>query len=198
MALYGCLLDVTGGKERMLPLNGAPSADYRQPAGFDDLVALAARRQDRILRRRCSRTAASFGGRRARRLLAEARARCLRFRAVATTTTPANGWLLHHALGTEGESWFGGHLRGRCGRGQKPAPDIYCYVLERLGLAPTRNGVRGFRENGSQGAARGAGIPTVITINDYTRDHDFTGAALVLDSPGKQTGRSCFSRPARL
>lgn len=34
-------------------------------------------------------------------------------------------------------------------------------------------------------AARAAGLRTVITINDYTRDHDFDGAAIVLDSLGE-------------
>lgn len=31
----------------------------------------------------------------------------------------------------------------------------------------------------------GAGLKTIITINDYTRSHDFSGAALVLDTMGE-------------
>ena len=31
----------------------------------------------------------------------------------------------------------------------------------------------------------GAGIPTVITVNGYTHDHDFSGALLVLDNLGE-------------
>ena len=30
-----------------------------------------------------------------------------------------------------------------------------------------------------------ANLKTVITINDYTKDHDFTGAAIVLDQYGE-------------
>jgi hypothetical protein len=31
----------------------------------------------------------------------------------------------------------------------------------------------------------GANLKTIITINDYTKDHDFTGAAIVLDQYGE-------------
>jgi hypothetical protein len=34
-------------------------------------------------------------------------------------------------------------------------------------------------------AARGADLATVITVNDYTRTHDFRGAAIVLDHLGE-------------
>ncbi len=33
-------------------------------------------------------------------------------------------------------------------------------------------------------SARGAGLETLITVNDYTRDQDFSGALLVLDQLG--------------
>ena len=33
-------------------------------------------------------------------------------------------------------------------------------------------------------AATGAGLPALITVNGYTRDEDFTGAALVVTSLG--------------
>jgi beta-phosphoglucomutase-like phosphatase (HAD superfamily) len=67
---------------------------------------------------------------------------------------------------------------------KKPAPDIYRYALEKLGLPPERCLAFEDSENGLH-AARGAGLQTVITINDYTRGHDFTGAALVLDQLGE-------------
>ena len=67
---------------------------------------------------------------------------------------------------------------------KKPAPDIYYYVLERPGSAGHGlSRVRGF-ENGVR-AARAAGLKTVVTVNDYTRTHDFTGAAVVLDHFGE-------------
>ncbi|MEK7759184.1 MAG: HAD-IA family hydrolase, partial [Pseudomonadota bacterium] len=67
---------------------------------------------------------------------------------------------------------------------KKPAPDIYQYALEKLGLAPEACLAFEDSENGLR-AARGAGLRTVITVNDYTRDQDFTGAVLVLDQFGE-------------
>jgi hypothetical protein len=46
-------------------------------------------------------------------------------------------------------------------------------------------------ENGLR-AARGAGLKTVVTINDYTRAQDFAGAQIVLDQLGEP------SRPFRV
>jgi hypothetical protein len=37
-------------------------------------------------------------------------------------------------------------------------------------------------------AARAAGAACVVTVNDYTRDEDFTGAALVVSSLGEPGG----------
>jgi beta-phosphoglucomutase-like phosphatase (HAD superfamily) len=74
---------------------------------------------------------------------------------------------------------------------KKPAPDIYYYVLERLRLHPCRCLAFEDSENGLR-AARAAGLMTVVVVNDYTRDHDFTGAALVLDHFGEP------DRPSRV
>ncbi|HEW92602.1 MAG TPA: HAD family hydrolase, partial [Thermotogaceae bacterium] len=62
--------------------------------------------------------------------------------------------------------------------------DIYDYALKKLGLKAEQciafedsgNGIR---------SARAAGLSTIITINDYTRDEDFTGASLVLEHLGE-------------
>jgi len=62
---------------------------------------------------------------------------------------------------------------------KKPAPDIYRWVLDRLGLAGTDclaiedsgNGVR---------AALGAGIPVLVTASSWTQHDDFSGALVIL------------------
>jgi beta-phosphoglucomutase-like phosphatase (HAD superfamily) len=67
---------------------------------------------------------------------------------------------------------------------KKPAPDIYTYALEKMNLAAADcvafedsfNGVR---------SAVDAGLKTVITLNDYTHDHDFSDAAIVLSDMGE-------------
>ena len=79
--------------------------------------------------------------------------------------------------------WFEVVGAGDVVPGKKPAPDIYLYVLEALDITPA--GCLAFEDshNGLL-SARAAGLKTVITVNDYTRNQDFSGAALVLDQLG--------------
>ena len=67
---------------------------------------------------------------------------------------------------------------------KKPAPDIYHYALEKMGLAAADCLAFEDSENGLR-ASLGAGLKTLVTINDYTLDHDFTGAAVVLSDLGE-------------
>ena len=67
---------------------------------------------------------------------------------------------------------------------KKPAPDIYRYALHTLKLDATQCLSFEDSENGIR-ASRGAGVATVVTLNDYTRDHDFSGALVLLDQLGE-------------
>ena len=67
---------------------------------------------------------------------------------------------------------------------KKPAPDIYFYALEQMNLPASECLAFEDSENGIKSAC-GANLKTIITINDYTADHDFAGAALVLDQLGE-------------
>ncbi len=64
----------------------------------------------------------------------------------------------------------------------KPSPAVYLEVLERTGLDPSRTVALEDSSNGVQSAVA-AGLPVVVAYNEYTRDDDFTGAALVGDGP---------------
>lgn len=183
IGLYGELLAVTGGKERIRHYVDHYRTDYRKPADFDALVA-------RLHAAKTAHYTALLGeggiplrpG--VRRLLEEARARGVRL-AIATTTTPANvSALLRHAISPQAESWFEVIGAGDVVAAKKPAPDIYYYVLERLGLEPARCMAFEDSENGLR-SAQAAGLKTVITVNDYTRTHDFRGATIVLDHLGE-------------
>ncbi len=110
--------------------------------------------------------------------------------AIVTTTTPANvSALLRHALAPDAEQWFDVIAAGDVVAAKKPAPDIYHYVLRRLGLSPRQCVAFEDSENGLR-AALAAGLATVVTVNEYTRTHDFQSAALVLDHLG-EPGRPC-------
>lgn len=79
-------------------------------------------------------------------------------------------------------------LAGDVVKRKKPDPEIYRMALECTGLSPDSCIVVEDSRNGFQ-AASGAGIPVVVTVNDYTRDEDFTGALLVVSSLGDETER---------
>lgn len=183
VALYSELLAITGGKERMRHYVEHYRPDWPKPKDFSELIT----------RLHAAKTAhytalLAQGGiplrPGVRRLLAEARAAKLRL-AIATTTTPANvSALLQHTLGPEAESWFEVIGAGDVVSAKKPAPDIYYYVLEKLGLPASDCLAFEDSENGIS-ATRAAGLKTVVTVNDYTRTHDFAGAAIVLDHLGE-------------
>ena len=63
---------------------------------------------------------------------------------------------------------------------RKPEPDAYLVAMQRLGVGP--DGAVAV-EDSAEGltAAKRAGMPCVVVVNGYTRDHDLTGADLVVD-----------------
>jgi HAD superfamily hydrolase (TIGR01509 family) len=182
VALYGKLLAVTGGKERMKHYIDHYRPDYRKPDNFEELVADLHQAKTRHY----AALAASGGipmrpG--VKRLLSEARVAGLRL-AIATTTTPENVTvLLEHSLGTGTPDWFEVIAAGDIVPAKKPAPDIYHYALQEMGLNAADCLAFEDSENGLR-ASLGAGLKTLVTVNDYTRDHDFTGAAVVLSDLG--------------
>lgn len=179
---YGQLLCIAGGKERIRYYlqHYKPAFTHPQLDGFiAELHADKTRRYTDMLAQ--GQIPLRSG---VRRLLDEARSAGLRL-AIATTTSDSNvRALLRHCVDESAESWFEVIGAGDVVSAKKPASDIYHMVLQRLGLAPgqclafedSRNGLR---------AALGAGIRTVVTTCDYTRNEDFSGACLVLDQLGE-------------
>jgi HAD superfamily hydrolase (TIGR01509 family) len=187
--LYGELLAVTGGKERMRHYLDRYRPDWPRPTALDALIvrlhAAKTRHYTNLLARGDIPLRPGV-----ERLLREARATGLRL-AIATTTTPENVTaLLRHALASDAESWFEVIAAGDIVPAKKPAPDIYRYALERMRLRPEQCLAFEDSENGLR-SSRAANLATVVTVNDYTCDHDFSGAALVLDHLGEP------DRPAR-
>jgi HAD superfamily hydrolase (TIGR01509 family) len=70
---------------------------------------------------------------------------------------------------------FDGALRG------KPAPDLYLAACESLGVAPADALAVEDSGNGVK-AAKAAGLKCVAVPHDLTRDHDLSGADLLLES----------------
>jgi HAD superfamily hydrolase (TIGR01509 family) len=178
VALYGELLAVTGGKERIRFYVERHCPEFAQRPDFDALVkSLHAAKTAHYVRLVDSGGLPLRPGVKA--LISEARAAGLRL-GIATTTTPENVTaLLRATLGPDAETWFEVIGAGDIVPAKKPAPDIYQWVLQRLNLPAnvclaledSGNGIR---------SSLGAGIPTLVTETDYTRDHDFSGALAVL------------------
>lgn len=175
VARYGELLGVAGGRERILHFIASDAADI-PPAQRDALARDLHRRKTAHYER-----LVESGSIRLRpgvtRLIDQARAAGLRL-AIATTTSRANVDVLlarnlpdaaFEVIGTAAEA-----------ERKKPDPQVYAYVLDRFGVSPRdclaiEDSALGLR------AALAAGVPTVVTANDYTRDQDFSGALAVAD-----------------
>jgi beta-phosphoglucomutase-like phosphatase (HAD superfamily) len=101
--------------------------------------------------------------------------------AIATTTTPENvSALLEIGLGKNWADYFAANGCGDIVPHKKPAPDIYFWVLEKMRLSAADCIALEDSENGLR-ASLAAGIKTFITVNQYTRKQNFSGAAAVFD-----------------
>ncbi len=193
--LYEKLLAVTGGKERIRYYLDAFNRDFPRPADLDDFIAgLHRAKTDHYTRLLSEGRIPLRPG--VARLLQEARDAGLRL-AIATTTTPANvEALLTYTLGPQALDWFEVIAAGDIVPAKKPAPDIFVWALEKMGLEPSAGLAFEDSENGIR-AATGAGLPTIVTLNDYTRDHAVDDALLVLDQLGEpETPARVLAGPA--
>ena len=181
--LYGELLAVTGGKERIRHYLDLHKPDFSVDDDLTQFIAdLHASKTQFYTEMLAMGSIPLRPG--VERLFREARERDLKL-AIATTTTVENvEALIDSTLGSEALSWFEVIGAGDVVPHKKPAPDIYFYVMEQLGLSADQCLAFEDSENGIK-ATHGSQLTTVITINDYTREHNFQNAALVLDQLGE-------------
>ena len=182
VALYDKLLTVTGGKERIKYFVESFLTNYTKPENFDEFV----KHLHKVKTAHYTAMLASGNiplrpG--IKQFILDAHASGIQL-AIATTTSPENvAGLLEIGLGKNWADYFAANGCGDIVPLKKPAPDIYNWVLSQLQLAPqdcialedSNNGLR---------SSLAAGIKTYITVNRYTRNQDFTGAAAVFDDLG--------------
>ena len=181
--LYGELLAVTGGKERIRYYLERFNTGFRYDDDLDALIANLHKLKTKHYTQLLAEGAIPLRPG-VKRLITEARAAGLRL-AVATTTTPENVTaLLQHALHPEAVSWFEVIAAGDVVPAKKPDPGIYRYAMEKMGLAPAQCMAFEDSRNGIL-SSRGADLKTIIAVNGYTRDDDFSGAAIVVDHWGE-------------
>ena len=180
---YGELLAVTGGKERMKFFADNYLKKDEWPENLENLIPELHQAKTRHYTKLLSTGAIPLRPGVAR-LINEARQRNFRM-AIATTTTPENVTaLLTHTFGVESIGWFEVIAAGDIVPAKKPAPDIYTYAMDEMNLTADECIAFEDSENGIKSSSA-ANLTTIITINDYTKAHDFSNACIVLDQMGE-------------
>ena len=186
--LYGKLLVITGGKERISYFLSNFKTDFKFTGDLVKLIKelhvsktkhYVALLENNVINLRPG----------VFRLINELRTTNLRM-AIATTTTPENVTaLIKSTLGEQAVDWFDCIAAGDIVPVKKPASDIFDYCLQQLGLSAeeclavedSANGVR---------SSCAAGIPTIVTLNAYTQDDDFSDVISVFNHLG-ETDLAC-------
>lgn len=182
--VYGELLAVTGGKERIKFYMDDFLDDFKPDQDVNNFTAELHQRKTHYYLEMLQQGMIPLRPG-VERLLKEAREAGLRM-GIATTTTPANVTnLLTATLGEKSIDWFEVIAAGDIVPAKKPAPDIFQYALQKMGVTPEETLAFEDSENGFK-SSMGAGLKTVVTVNEYTKDHDFTGACIVLDQMGDE------------
>ena len=186
--LYRRLLKQPGGRERLAhylhaygPELGEQAQDARSDpdAWVGDVHRTKSKYFQRLLKR--GRVPLRVG---VARLMREAHEAGLKIAIVSNASRATLEPVLEHSVGSELRQLLSLVISGEEVARKKPAPDIYRRAAECLGVDPSQcvaveDSAIGLR------AARAAGIATVITVNDNTRDEDFSDAQLVLESLGE-------------
>lgn len=181
--MYGELLAVTGGKERMRAYCAKYRPAFLERADADAMIAELHKTKTRHYVQYMEQgLIPPRPG--VPRLIRDLRANGIRV-AIATTTTPENvDALLTTTLKDLPADTFEVIGAGDIVPAKKPAPDIYTWVMQKLdlpasrciALEDSRNGVR---------SATAAGLPVLVTQSAYTRGEDFAGSVAVLSDLGE-------------
>ena len=195
--LYGELLIIGGGKERMRHYFDTYGWPEGRSESKDDLIALLHKtKTDFFTDIIASGELPLRPG--ISRIVDEAIAAGVRL-GVCTTSAPKAIDQVLDLFGAERKARFEFVLAGDVVSKKKPDPEIYELALQTLGLPAAECVVIEDSRNGLL-AATGAGLPTLITTSAYTLGEDFTGALDVVpelgDAPNKQVTLEELSRLA--
>jgi HAD superfamily hydrolase (TIGR01509 family) len=179
-ALYTRLLDVSGGKERLMHYWTQRHPEVRDVdgAGVRDTIARLHELKTAAYEAMVNDGAVSL--RPGVLHLIDAAGHAGLHLAIATTTSPVNiAALLRGAIGSDWRQFFGIVEDASTAAIKKPHPQVYLQTLQRLQL-PARQCLAFEDSANGLRAAIGAGLATVITPTQFTADHDFSGALKVL------------------
>ncbi|MEJ2704849.1 MAG: HAD-IA family hydrolase [Sedimentisphaerales bacterium] len=181
--LYGKLLEVSGGKERMRHYFD----EYGWPDGVSDRDALI--KELHKLKTDFFMEIIESGELPLRpgvaRIVDEAIAANIVLAVCSTSHERAVELVVEKLLGPRRQSRFSTILAGDVVSKKKPDPEIYDLAAHRLGLEPSECVVVEDSRNGLL-AAKAAGMHCVVTTNGYTENEDFTEADLVVSELGDE------------
>lgn len=181
---YTDLLAISGGRERLRSYAHAHLKPRPRAKALRELAADIHARKSAIYRDKLNNGHIALRPG-VQRLLDEARLYNLHL-AIATSTSSANvDTLLGKLLKQAPSQIFETIVTSDIVVDKKPDPAVYQYALAELGLMPDHCVAIEDTVNGNR-AAIAAGLKTVITTHRFTRHHDFSGAALVLDQLGER------------
>lgn len=188
---YAEKVKIGGGKERMASLGR--DADFRAvydvPASDEawwDTVAGWHKRKSEVYKQLIA-SGALPGRPGVKRIADEAWAAGWQLAVCSTSSLSSVQAVLDHVMGAETVARFAGVFAGDMAKAKKPDPAIYLLAQEKLGLNPADCVVVEDSRNGLL-AATAAHMTCLITVNQLTRDEDFTKAALVVTSLGDPGG----------
>jgi HAD superfamily hydrolase (TIGR01509 family) len=177
--LYDQLLAVTGSKERIRYYLRDFLPGFAKPADYDGFVRqlYALKTQHYVAMVRGGQIALRPG---IKTLIEDAHGAGIAL-AIATTTAADNvAALLEVGLGPRWADLFGAVGCGDIVPDKKPAPDVYLWVLQQLGVRAAECIALEDSDNGLR-ASLAAGIRTYITVSAHTRAHRFEGAAAIFE-----------------
>jgi len=177
---YTQLLDISGGKERMLAHWRSVDPDLKE-VGTGAVSDTINRLHE--IKTAYYENAVNNGAVTLRpgvlALMSEARGQGLQL-AIATTTSPVNiAALMRSAIGLDWRSNFLAIGDASSAPIKKPHPQVYLQVLAAMGMNASECVAFEDSSNGLR-AATAAGLDTVITPNGFTAHHDFNGALRIV------------------
>lgn len=183
--LYTQLLEISGGKERMLHYWRTVEPNMTE-VGAGALTDTINRLHE--IKTAYYENAVNNGAVLLRpgvlALMNEARNHGLQL-AIATTTSPVNiAALLRSAIGPDWRTHFLAIGDASNAPIKKPHPQVYLKVLADMGMQAAQCVAFEDSANGLR-AATAAGLDTVVTPNSYTAHHDFKGALRVVPDLGQ-------------
>jgi len=195
VGLYGELLKIAGGKERMRCFFSEMGWPVKEDAREDFISELHKVKTECFMKIIKEGRLPLRSG--VARLVDEAIDAGISLAVCSTSNGKAVNMVIDILLGRQRKKHFKGIYAGDIVSKKKPDPEIYLLARDRLGIDPKECVVIEDSRNGLL-AAKGAGMNCIITKSEYTGDEDFTEADLVFpelgDLPGPVVDLDTLSR----